>query len=137
MRTRSILYQNSLKKLEAVASLMWRNFSLLNIDRLIGCTYWSMPNIPGSFATERFPKLTNVWIDFLLTRCLHVFNVLPANLLDHLTNAELKDCAAPFSMQFISSYNFLFSILLFFFSSQDDVFQQPTVHTTKSCCKSN
>ena len=44
------------KILEAIASLMWRNFSQLNTDRRIGYTYWLMPNIRGSFVAEHCPK---------------------------------------------------------------------------------
>jgi hypothetical protein len=38
----------------------------------------------------------NAWTDFLLTLYPLVFNVLPENLLDHLTNAEKDLCVLLF-----------------------------------------
>jgi hypothetical protein len=89
--------------LEAIASLMWRNFSQLNTDRRIGYTYWLMPNIRGSFVAEHCPKRMNVWIDFLLIHYPLVFSALPAKLLDHSMNAE-KNC-----VRFVLAFAFLCS----------------------------
>ena len=111
------MYQIFPKILEAIAFLTWRNFSQLNTDRLIGCTYWLTPNTPGSFAAEHCPKHMNVWINFLLTHYPLVSNVLPANLLDHLTNAE-KNCVRSFACNvfLVSSPTFIFDT--FSFSAQ-------------------
>ena len=88
--TRLTLFRIFPKTLEAIAFLMWRNFSQWSTDRLIGYTFWLMPNIQGSFVAEHYPKRMNVWIDFPLILCLLVFSALPAKLLDLSMNAEEK-----------------------------------------------
>ena len=121
---RLTLSQISPKILEAIASFTWRNFSLWNTDTLIGCTYWSTPNIRGSFAAEHCPKRMNAWTDFLLTLYPLVFNVLPANLLDHLTNAE-KRFVRSFVLQCFLCTSFLCIFPWYFHFSSQAIFCFP------------